>query len=155
MATGGCGGRGRWCRYEISNFACPSDECRHNLGIWYGDTYVGCGPAAASFDGVRRWTNPADLQAWLRGQPPEVDELPPLARAAEILAFGLRTVAGWDLGRFRAVTGLTPDDICPGTIRELVGVGVLEVAEGALRTTPAGMLVHDAIAERIIRLPSA
>lgn len=142
-------------RYEISNFACPGDECRHNLGIWHGDTYVGCGPAAASFDGVRRWTNPADLQAWLSGQPPEVDELPPLARAAEILAFGLRTVAGWDLARFRAVTGLSPDDICPETIRELVGAGLLEVAAGALRTTPAGMLVHDAIAERIIRMPSA
>lgn len=141
-------------RYEVSNLARPGDECRHNLGIWYGDAYLGCGPAAASFDGARRWTNPASLDAWLAGRPPEVDDIPSAARAAEILAFGLRTVRGWDLARFRAVTGMSPADLCPEVIRDLLAAGLLEEAPGTLRTTVAGLLVHDAIAERIILMPT-
>ncbi len=142
-------------RYEVSNFACPGDECQHNLGIWYGDAYVGCGPAAASFDGVRRWTHPRSLDLWLAGAAPEIDDIPPVARAAEILAFGLRTVAGWDLARFRQVTGLDPDQICPGVVDALVDVGLLQRADGRLRPTPAGLLLNDAVAERIILLPDS
>ncbi|NLF17873.1 MAG: radical SAM family heme chaperone HemW [Lentisphaerae bacterium] len=140
-------------RYEISNFAAAGEECRHNLGIWLGDAYLGCGPAASSFDGGRRWTNVADLAAWMAGREPEPDELPARSRAAEMLAFGLRTVEGWDLSRFRALTGLQPEDLCGEAIGELVAAGLLEVVGGRLRTTPAGLLVHDAIAERLIILP--
>lgn len=140
-------------RYEISNFAAPGEACRHNLGIWRGDAYVGCGPAASSFDGCRRWTNAADLAAWVAGQAPELDELPARSRAAELLAFGLRTVDGWDLSRFRDLTGLLPEQLCPEAMAELIAAGLLEVAGGALRATPAGLLLHDAIAERIIILP--
>jgi oxygen-independent coproporphyrinogen-3 oxidase len=140
-------------RYEVSNFACPGDECRHNLGIWYGDAYAGCGPAAASFDGVRRWTQPADLDRWLAGAPPDLDEIRPAARAAEILAFGLRTAAGWNLARFRQVTGMDPDQICPGVLDPLVALGLLQRSSDTIQPTPAGLLLNDAIAERIILLP--
>lgn len=139
-------------RYEISNFAAAGEECRHNLGIWLGDAYLGCGPAASSFDGGRRWTNVADLAAWMAGRAPEPDELPARSRAAELLAFGLRTVDGWDLSRFRALTGFQPEDLCGEAIGELVAAGLLEVVGGRLRATPAGLLVHDAIAERLIIL---
>jgi oxygen-independent coproporphyrinogen-3 oxidase len=140
-------------RYEVSNFACPGEECRHNLGIWHGDAYAGCGPAAASFDGVTRWTQPWSLDAWLAGTPPERDEISPVARAAEILAFGLRTVSGWDLARFRQITGMDPDQACPGVVDALLDAGLLQRAGGRLRPTPAGLLLSDAIAERIIVVP--
>ncbi len=142
-------------RYEVSNFAIPGNECQHNLGIWYGDAYVGCGPAAASFDGVRRWTNPPNLDRWLAAAPPEIDEISPAARAAEILAFGLRTAAGWDVARFRRVTGMDPDRVCPGVLDELVDAGLLQRRAERLSPTPAGLLLNDAIAERIILLPGA
>jgi oxygen-independent coproporphyrinogen-3 oxidase len=142
-------------RYEVSNFACPGEECRHNLGIWYGDTYAGCGPAAASFDGVRRWTQPRSLDAWLAGAAPELDEIPPAARAAEILAFGLRTTAGWDLAHFRQLTGMDPDHVCPGVLAALVEAGLLQRSSDRLRPTPAGLLLNDSIAERIILLPGS
>jgi oxygen-independent coproporphyrinogen-3 oxidase len=141
-------------RYEISNLAEPGHECRHNLEIWYGDPYAGCGPAAASFDGRRRWTNPPGLDAWLRGQGPEVDDIPDAARAAEILAFGLRTVAGWDLDQFQRVTGADLGTLCPAAIAELVAAGLLELVPGRLRPTPRGLLLHDTVAERIL-LPLA
>ncbi|MFA6293424.1 MAG: radical SAM family heme chaperone HemW, partial [Victivallales bacterium] len=71
-------------RYEISNYAKRGFECRHNLEIWYGDKYLGFGPAAASFDGDKRWINVGDLQKWLSGAEPEFDLIPPEKRAREI-----------------------------------------------------------------------
>ncbi len=51
-------------RYEVSNYAVPGQECQHNMNIWHGGTYLGLGPAACSFDGRRRWTQPADMPDW-------------------------------------------------------------------------------------------
>lgn len=52
-------------QYEISNYALPGRECRHNLGYWLGQDYLGLGPSAVSAFGPRRWTQPADLDIWL------------------------------------------------------------------------------------------
>ena len=52
-------------QYEISNYAQPGRECRHNLGYWLGRDYLGLGPSAVSAFGPRRWTQPADLETWL------------------------------------------------------------------------------------------
>jgi len=82
-------------RYEVSNYALPDWECRHNLNVWHGRSYLGMGPAACSFNGTLRWTAPANLQQWLEGAVAVRDELPALARACEVFAFGLRTVKGW------------------------------------------------------------
>ncbi|MBO4344498.1 MAG: radical SAM family heme chaperone HemW, partial [Victivallales bacterium] len=92
-------------RYEISNFAKQACECRHNLNVWHGMTYLGCGPAATSFDGTDRWTNVSSLSDWLAGAAPEFDRIPRERRAAEILAFGMRTVGGWWWNEFQVRTG--------------------------------------------------
>ena len=54
-------------RYEISNHALPDGECRHNQNIWHGESYLGLGPSACSFDGANRFTNAAPLSEWLKG----------------------------------------------------------------------------------------
>ena len=82
-------------RYEISNYAKAGSECRHNVGVWRGETLAGFGPAAAGFDGADRKSEVSDLGAWLAGVPPELDRIPRNARLAEIFAVNLRTVAGW------------------------------------------------------------
>ncbi|MPM61511.1 Oxygen-independent coproporphyrinogen-III oxidase-like protein [bioreactor metagenome] len=82
-------------RYEISNYARPGCECRHNLNVWRGGLLAGFGPAAAGFDGRVRRLEPASLGSWLRGEPPEIDEIPAGERRNEIFAVNLRTVAGW------------------------------------------------------------
>ena len=96
-------------RYEISNYAKCGFECRHNLEIWYGDKYLGFGPAAASFDGEKRWTNVSDLEKWLSGAEPEIDLIPPEKRAREIFVMGLRTSQGWDKKYFQMKTGFTTE----------------------------------------------
>ncbi len=55
-------------RYEISNFAQPGWESRHNLKYWELERYVGFGLDAHSFDGVRRWSNPDTLDEYFAGR---------------------------------------------------------------------------------------
>lgn len=96
-------------RYEISNYARPGFECRHNWNVWHGGTYLGLGPSACSFDGRIRWTEAPSVERWLSGEPPEQDEIPEAERLAEIWVMGLRTVRGWKKGEFEALTGTNPE----------------------------------------------
>ncbi len=137
-------------RYEVSNLAERGYECRHNLEIWHGGTYIGCGPAAASFDGSRRWTNAADLAAWLAGAEPDYDDLPAVARACEILAFGLRTVTGWDGDEFQRRTGFTIEQLRSAEVEELRELQLLCWEGPHLRPTRRGLLFADLIAERLL-----
>ena len=88
-------------RYEISNYALPDRECRHNLGVWRGEDYTGLGPAASSRNGLVRRTNAPDLDGYRkalakRTLPPaaELDTLTPDEDAKERFIYGLRTWEG-------------------------------------------------------------
>ncbi|MDX9979225.1 MAG: radical SAM family heme chaperone HemW [Lentisphaeria bacterium] len=137
-------------RYEISNFARPGEECRHNLAIWHGGTYLGCGPAATSFDGRDRWTQPPALDDWLAGLPPERDELPPRDRACEILAFGFRTLVGWQWPAFRARTGYDAQALRGPELAELVRHGLLAPRGDGLAPTRAGLLLNDSLLAHLL-----
>ena len=82
-------------RYEISNYARPGGECRHNINVWRGDTLLGIGAAAAGYNGRDRYTFEADVNKFIAGTAPEVDELDQVSRALEIFAVNLRTTSGW------------------------------------------------------------
>jgi oxygen-independent coproporphyrinogen III oxidase len=94
--------------YEISNFARPGRECRHNLNYWRGGEYLGLGPAAASHRDGRRWNNRADLNAYLTNPAAlgeNVETLPLPEKAAEEAMLRLRLLdEGLDIdvlaGRF-------------------------------------------------------
>ena len=53
--------------YELSNFALPGRESRHNVNCWLRRPYIGCGLGAHSFDGASRWHNPSDMERYLEG----------------------------------------------------------------------------------------
>ena len=138
-------------RYEISNFCHPGCECRHNYEVWHGQTYLGCGPAAVSFDGLIRWANPSTLAEWLRGVAPEVDELSRDARNREVLAFGMRTVRGWEWSELQRVTGFRREEIqCLAASRELQRKGLVEWDDAGLRPTARGLLFNDQILEAFL-----
>jgi len=140
-------------RYEVSNYSAPGSECKHNTNIWYGQSYLGLGPAASSFDGRMRWTQPASLEQWLNGEPPEKDIIEPEYRLVEIFIIGLRTVRGWNrelwesvplqsalsakwtsmLGRALEVKDKFPD--------------LLMVEPDLIALTPRGLLFWNSIAE--------
>jgi oxygen-independent coproporphyrinogen III oxidase len=133
-------------RYEVSNYAVPGEECQHNLGIWHGARYLGVGPAAASFDGVLRWTQKADLKAWLEGEKAEIDEIPQKERAAEVLAFGFRTKMGWQKELLHSLYGIEVLVEYKEILDKLMTQGLLEETASHIRATDQGLLFADEIA---------
>lgn len=85
-----------FAQYEISNFAKPGFECRHNLLYWTGGEYIGCGPAAHSHWRGARWANVSDLDDYIeQGPRREFEEtLDADAKERETLVMGLRLLDG-------------------------------------------------------------
>lgn len=93
-----------FAHYEVSNFALPGRESRHNSSYWSGVSYLGIGPAAHSFDGARRSWNVRPYTDWLRllrngDSAIEGDELLDSTNTlSERVYLGLRTRAGYPVG---------------------------------------------------------
>lgn len=143
-------------QYEISNFARPGFECRHNLLYWGGGEYIGCGPAAHShWDGLR-YGNVHDLHAYcdalLSGaRARDIEErLPPEAKAREALVMGLRRTEGVLRSAFRDQTGFDYADLCRIPIEHLGGLGLLREANGRLQLTEPGLFVSDAVFSELV-----
>ena len=84
-------------RYEISNFARTGQESLHNLVYWHYLPYYGFGSAACSYDGKRRMTNAENIESYIRGVAPTIEQLPSRTSLAEFMFLGLRTSEGIDL----------------------------------------------------------
>lgn len=89
-------------RYEISNYALPGYACKHNVGVWRGNDYLGLGPAASSRLKQQRWTTQSSLADYmetvLQGElpPSETETLQPKDDAIERVMFALRLKEGFD-----------------------------------------------------------
>ena len=139
-------------RYEVSNYARPGRECRHNQDTWRGGDYLALGPGAhAHLNGVR-WAYLSDVAAYLDaveagGEPLAMrEELSGRQRALELMLLGLRTVEGVDLA---AVARLWPGSRGPewtGARERLVRRGWAVLDGGWLRPTALGLRLADAAA---------
>ncbi|WP_343062263.1 radical SAM family heme chaperone HemW [Hyphomicrobium methylovorum] len=119
--------------YEVSNYARPGSESRHNLLYWRYGEYAGVGPGAHGrivVDGVRTATvterNPEAWAARVAADGHGIVERTTLSReeqADEMLLMGLRLSEGVDLGRLAALGGVRPD---AQSIDALLGLGLLE-----------------------------
>ena len=96
-----------YIRYEISNFAQPGMECRHNMNYWNRGEYLGLGAGAWSFIKGRRSRTIADIAEYVRRMSEGISadaetEIPDRAQSArETIMLSLRTAQGLDLQRFR------------------------------------------------------
>jgi oxygen-independent coproporphyrinogen-3 oxidase len=95
--------------YEISNFALPGRECRHNLNYWRGGDYLGLGPGAASHLNGRRFKNAADLDKYIEdplATQCEAEELDAETKSAEEAMLRLRLLEdGLDIADLAARYG--------------------------------------------------
>ncbi len=131
-----------FCHYEISNFAVPGQESRHNLNYWRCGGYLGLGAAAHSFLFGRRFFFPRDREAFLRGENP-VDDGAGGGRE-EFILLALRTGEGLRFDRYRARFG---EDVPPALLREArkVPPAYLRQNAGALALTEEGFLLENEI----------
>jgi oxygen-independent coproporphyrinogen-3 oxidase len=142
--------------YEISNFAAPGRQCRHNLTYWHNHSYLGLGPAAASYiDAVRR-VNTADLQAYLSAMeagnapPSQQEQLAGPRLMAETAMLALRLTAGLDRQEFADRFGLDVTAAFPKSIARYTAIGALELAATHLRIANDFLFVADTILADII-----
>lgn len=138
-------------RYEISNFARPGKECRHNLKYWRYEPFIGLGPSACSHAGGRRWRNRTSLEDWVgalrrnEAVGEEVVELTPTLAAREALVFGLRLVEGVDVASIEARFGVDVEGLFRHEIEELVQDGMLVREAKRLRIPAERFLVSNRI----------
>lgn len=137
-------------QYEISNYALPGFESKHNSGYWRGVPYLGLGPGASSYDGVRRWVNVSHTARYCEGMESGADvrvveELTEAERYDEAVFLGLRTREGVDLDALARRFGTERRDYVLRQARKYVESGHLEVRKGRLRLTRKGVFVSDAV----------
>lgn len=144
--------------YEISNFARPGFASRHNSSYWTGEAYLGFGPGAHSFDGVRtRRANVPDLTEYLRqwtgdkglgkkeggGHLFSVEVLTDDELFDEAVMCALRTSRGIPLENIRERFGQARLDSLLRQAAPHLRAGRLARAGGHLRLTPSALMVSD------------
>ena len=139
-------------QYEISNFAVPGFESKHNSGYWNHTPYLGLGPAAHSFDGHSRQWNPANLKQYVENmvQGRSYEERETLTGDDlynETLLLGLRTRAGVDLSALGARFGDLRRKELETHFRTHVAPELYTIEKDRLCLTAAGLWVADGIAQ--------
>lgn len=140
-------------RYEVSNFARPGRECRHNQSTWRGGDYLALGPGAHGHLAGRRWAWRDDPEAYIRelardGRPLAFSEdLPPRVQAAERVMLGLRTREGVDLAGLARLLGDDPRRFWSQPLAQLRERGWARLGKTHLVPTALGLRMADAAAE--------
>ena len=148
-------------RYEISNYALPGHECRHNLACWRGEDYLGLGPGASSRTGLMRRTNSQEWRKWreaiLASRLPPADEedtLTPADDAEGRFAFGLRMEEGVSPAGFAKRFPSAAQHVArwEKALAALAAVGIVrEISAGRWALTGRGREVADSAIERLLQ----
>jgi len=149
--------------YEVSNFAKPGAQAIHNSQYWSGAAYIGVGPGAHGFDGLKnRWANWANNPRYLQSMqqaknlndlPCESEELTSQDRYNETLMTGLRTAKGIDLEQLERTFGLRPDMSDPEAWAETLTQGGLQMTTPTTARIPESQwLIGDTIAARFFEV---
>ena len=139
--------------YEISNFALPGRESRHNMKYWTGAPVYGFGCSAHSFDGRRtRWSNERDARGYVAlvesGTSPVVErtELDERAAFSESLFLSLRLLGrGVNLSEHRARFRMDVRADYAADLERFSDAGLVEIHDDVLRLTSAGALLSNEV----------
>ncbi len=151
-------------RYEVSNFAKPGFECRHNLGYWQGAWYLGLGVAAHSMlptnqpgAACLRKGNAADVQGYIRalrnGQEAptdSVDLITPEDAMFETMMLGLRTTAGVGQKPFEQHHGVSLQKQYGKALESLVRDGLGVWQDGRFALTKRGIEIQNDVLMRFM-----
>jgi oxygen-independent coproporphyrinogen-3 oxidase len=143
-------------RYEISNYAVPGFESRHNINYWEGADYLGIGAGAHSHRRGKsprwgyRWHNEKNPRRYISnvqesGRATAGEEIADLRRAAaEFVFMGLRMMQGVSPAEFARRFGMSLEDLYP-QVDDLKRDGLLEEQKSRLRLTRRGLLVANSV----------
>ncbi len=132
-----------YLQYEISNFARPGYEGRHNLTYWDCGDYLGLGPAAHSCVGGRRFYWPADTAAFVEGRAQPVPDGG--CGAEDYILLRLRLCAGLDLLELKSRYNAEFTKKQIQFVKKCCAAGYARFDGQVLALTPRGMLVQNSI----------
>lgn len=158
-----------YIQYEISNYAKPKKECKHNIGYWQLVSYLGLGLGSASFLEQIRFTNTTDLNAYLQGKFINIKDilyyfnsslytnlprkkctisdtcvlLSKKEQMEEFMFLGLRMIKGVSKQVFQEKFGIEMEKIYGKVLQKLKCQGLLEEAAGKIYLTKNGISVSN------------
>ena len=143
--------------YEISNWARPGCECRHNLTYWRNQPYLGMGVAAHSFIKGHRLANTDNLDKYIAAFPDDPaaaqamdEEISPKLELAETAIMGLRLCDGINLDGIHIRFGVDLLEYYQQPVAEMVKAGLLERIGRQLRLTQRGRLLSNEVFWRLL-----
>ena len=138
-------------QYEISNYAKKGRECRHNVGYWIRQDYLGFGLGASSLYGKERFANTQDMKKYLENSrtPEKIREKEPLLtredEMAEFMFLGLRMTRGISKAEFERQFGSETDAIYGDVLRKYKSMGLLLEENGRIFLSREGIHVSNSV----------
>ena len=141
--------------YEISNFALPGRESRHNSSYWNDTPYIGCGAAAHSYNETSRQWNIADIQEYIKGIESnnpnfEIEELTEEERYNDTILTRLRTAKGLPLAWIKERFSEKLNNYMLHAAEKEIALGNLKKENGSLSLTEKGIFISDAVIRELI-----
>ena len=138
-------------QYEISNYAKKGMECRHNIGYWIRQDYLGFGLGASSLYGKERFTNTRDMKIYLADSrnPEKIREKEPILtredEMAEFMFLGLRMTDGISKADFEQRFGCVIESVYGGVLRKYKSMGLLLEGDGRIFLSRKGIHVSNVV----------
>ncbi|HKM18282.1 MAG: oxygen-independent coproporphyrinogen III oxidase [Firmicutes bacterium] len=148
-----------YCQYEISNYAKPGREARHNLIYWQTYSYLGLGSGAHGYYRQIRYSSTEDLgryiRSWRKHEPAYASWEPVTADQAmdEMMFLGLRLVKGVNLNSFYQRFQCSVHEVYGAEVDRLAARGLIEEREGFLRLTKLGRSLGNLVFSAFVRPP--
>jgi oxygen-independent coproporphyrinogen-3 oxidase len=137
--------------YEISNFAKPGFECRHNIAYWKNEFYLGIGPSAASYIGNYRFENVSDINKYVecieQNKKPtaEATKISPTEKASQTAVLNLRMIKGINLKDYQQKTGFDIYELFKQSIEKNLKLNFLRLNGDKLSLTANALPIADSI----------
>lgn len=138
-------------RYEISNYAKPGFESRHNSSYWTGIPYIGAGLGASSLFTNARYHNESDLQTYLKAVQEgedirrDIERLVAAEQMEEFMMLGLRMMKGVSRAKFQRRFGCAMETVYGQALKKLERNGLITVSEDTVALTEMGIDVSNQV----------
>lgn len=143
-------------RYEVSNFARPGYECRHNMNTWRMHEYLGFGAGAHSYYDNVRYSNVENIEDYIylitnKKVPVECREkLSKQEKVEETIMLGLRTTEGIDIADIKKTYGIDLRLVKKKQIENLLSLGLIKVVYDKISATDLGFTVLNKIIVELV-----
>lgn len=132
--------------YELSNFALPGMQSRHNSSYWHGIPYLGVGAGAHSYDGHDRYFHPDSLEHYMSDVLAlETEHLNEHERYDEFVFTALRTSEGLHLLELEQLFGILYKEYCLHNAQQHLKAGLLSLTGDTLRLTRRGLFISNEV----------